>query len=36
MIQYCMENCHFIASPSIDEVFATEKEVDELLAGWKA
>ena len=36
MIQYCMENCRFIDNPSIDEVFDTEKEVQELLAGWKA
>ena len=36
MIQYCMENCRFIGNPSIDEVFETEKEVEGLLAGWKA
>ena len=36
MIAYCMESCRFIGDPSIDEVFETEKEVQELLAGWKA
>ena len=36
MIQHCMENCRFIKSPTIDEVFDTEKEVREILAGWKA
>ena len=36
MIQHCMENCRFIACPTIDEVFETEKEVEELLANWKA
>jgi hypothetical protein len=30
-----MENCRFIDSPTIDEVFDTEKEVEELLASWK-
>jgi 1-deoxy-D-xylulose-5-phosphate reductoisomerase len=35
MIQHCMENCRFIACPTIDEVFETEKEVGELLANWK-
>ena len=34
MIQHCMENCRFIECPTIDEVFETEKEVDELLAKW--
>ena len=36
MIQHCMENCRFIKSPTSDEVFDTEKEVQELLAGWKS
>ena len=36
MIRYCMESCRFIDNPSIDEVFETEKEVQDLLADWKA
>ena len=36
MIRYSMEKCRFIDNPTIDEVFETEKEVQELLAGWKA
>ena len=36
MILYSMEKCRFIDNPTIDEVFETEKEVQELLAGWKA
>ena len=36
MIQHSMESCRFIENPTIDEVFETEKEVQELLAGWKA
>ena len=35
MIRCSMERCRFIEDPSIDEVFDTEKEVQELLAGWK-
>ena len=30
-IRYCMENCRFLASPTLDEVFETEREVQELL-----
>ena len=36
MIRYSMDNCRFLERPTIDEVFETEKEVQELLAGWKA
>ena len=36
MIRYSMDNCRFLECPTIDEVFETEKEVQELLAGWKA
>jgi 1-deoxy-D-xylulose-5-phosphate reductoisomerase len=36
MIRCSMENCRFIESPTIDEVFETEKEVEELLANWNA
>ena len=36
MIRYSMENCRFIDNPTIDEVFDTEKEVQELLASWKS
>lgn len=35
MIQYCMEKCRFLPTPTLDEVFATEQEVGELLSGWK-
>lgn len=35
MIQYCMEKCRFLPSPTLDEVFATEQEVGELLSTWK-
>lgn len=30
-IRYSMENCRFLASPTLDEVFETEREVQELL-----
>ena len=36
MIRYSMENCRFIDNPTIDGVFDTEKEVQELLASWKS
>ena len=36
MSQHCMEAGRFIKSHSIYEVFDTEKEVREMLAGWKA
>ena len=35
MIQYCMEKCRFFPAPTLDEVFATEQEVGELLSTWK-
>ena len=35
MIQYCMEKCRFLPAPTLDEVFATEQEVGELLSTWK-
>lgn len=36
MIRYSMDHCRFLENPTIDEVFETEKEVQELLANWKA
>ena len=36
MIRRCMETCRFIESPTLDQVFETEKEVGEVLAGWKS
>jgi 1-deoxy-D-xylulose-5-phosphate reductoisomerase len=36
MIRYSMDNCRLLERPTINEVFETEKEVQELLAGWKA
>ena len=36
MIRSCMETCRFIESPTLDQVFETEKEVGEVLAGWKS
>ena len=36
MIRYSMENCRFIENPSLDQVFDTEREVQEILAGWHA
>ncbi len=35
MIRCSMETCRFIENPSLDEVFDTEREVQEILAGWK-
>lgn len=34
MISYSMENCRYIENPSLEEVFDTEREVQELLAGF--
>ena len=34
MISYAMENCRYIGNPSLEEVFDTEREVQELLAGF--
>ena len=34
MIRCSMESCRFIEKPSLDEVFNTEREVQEILAGW--
>ena len=36
MIRCSMENCRFIENPSLDQVFDTEREVQEILAGWRA
>ena len=36
MIRCSMENCRFIENPSPDQVFDTEREVQEILAGWRA
>ena len=36
MIRCSMENCRFIENPSLDQVFDTEQEVQEILAGWRA
>ena len=36
MIRCSMESCRFIEKPSLDEVFNTEREVQEILAGWHA
>ena len=36
MICCSMENCRFIENPSLDQVFDTEREVQEILAGWRA
>ena len=35
MIRCSMENCRFIENPSLDQIFDTEREVQEILAGWK-
>ncbi len=35
MIRHSMETCRFIENPSLDEVFDTEREVQEILSGWK-
>ena len=34
MIRHCMETCRFVDAPSLEEIFATEKEVGEVLAKW--
>ncbi len=34
MILHSMETCRFIESPSLDEIFDTEKEVQEILSRW--
>ena len=36
IIRHCMETCRFLPSPSLDEIFETEREVDELVAAWHA
>ena len=36
MIRCSMENCRFIENPSLDQVFDTEREIQEILAGWRA
>ncbi len=36
MIRCSMENCRFIENPSLDQVFDTEREVQGILAGWRA
>ena len=36
MIRYSIETFRFIDNPTIDELFDTEKEVQELLASWKS
>ena len=35
MILHSMETCRFIENPTLDEIFDTESEVQEILAGWK-
>ena len=35
MIRCSMDTCRFIENPSLDQVFDTEREVQEILAGWK-
>ena len=35
MILHSMETCRFIENPTLDEIFETEREVQEILAGWK-
>lgn len=35
MIRCSMETCRFIENPSLDQVFDTEKEVQEILAEWR-
>ena len=34
MILHSMETCRFIESPTLDEIFDTEKEVQEILSRW--
>jgi 1-deoxy-D-xylulose-5-phosphate reductoisomerase len=35
MILHSMETCRYIENPTLDEIFETEREVQEILAGWK-
>lgn len=35
MIQHCMETCRFVEAPTLEEIFATEQEVREILAKWQ-
>ena len=35
MIRCSMDTCRFIENPSLDQIFDTEREVQEILAGWK-
>lgn len=35
MIRCSMDTCRFIENPSLDQVFDTEREVQDILAGWK-
>ena len=35
MILHSMETCRFIENPTLDEIFETEHEVQEILAAWK-
>lgn len=35
MIRCSMDTCRFIEKPSLDQIFDTEREVQEILAGWK-
>ena len=35
MILHSMETCRFIENPTLDEIFETEREVQEILAAWK-
>ena len=34
MILHSMETCRFIENPTLDEIFDTEREVQEILAAW--
>lgn len=35
MIAHSMESCRMIENPTLDEVFDTEREVQEILSGWR-
>ena len=35
MIRCSMDTCRFIENPSLDEILDTEREVQEILAGWR-
>lgn len=35
LIQKCMESCRFREDPTLDEIFDTEREVQELIKSWK-